>query len=103
MRIGHYNYKDLHWTATVGQSVRSYFTPLTLAQSHLSVARLDFDNKFENRATILLNRGRTRPGGLFRMGFCGGESPEPNPRDDLLRFPLQAQVGRYAQFGTTLP
>ena len=27
LRIGHYNYKDLHWTATVGERVRSIFTP----------------------------------------------------------------------------
>ena len=103
MRIGHYNYKDLHWTATVGQSVRSYFTPLTLAQSHLSVARLDFDNKFgKNRATILLNRGRTRPGGLFsEWASVGGESPEPNPVM-MCGFHYKHRFGRYAQFGTTL-
>ncbi len=103
LRIGHYNYKDLHWTATVGQSVRSYFTPLTLAQSHLSVARLDFDNKFgKDRATILLNRGRTRPGGLFsEWASVGGETEDANP---VLMYGLhyKHRFGRYAQFGTTL-
>ncbi len=103
LRIGHYNYKDLHWTATVGQSVRSYFTPLTLAQSHLSVARLDFDNKFgKDRATILLNRGRTRPGGLFsEWASVGGETEDANP---VLMYGLhyKHRFGRYAQFGTTV-
>ena len=103
LRIGHYNYKDLHWTATVGQRVRSHFTPLTLAQSHLSVARLDFDNKFgKDRATILLNRGRTRPGGLFsEWASVGGETPDPNPVL-MYGFHYKHRFGRYAQFGTTL-
>jgi hypothetical protein len=81
LRIGHYNYKDLHWTATVGNRVRSYFTPLTLAQSHLAVARLDFDNEFgKDRATLLLNRGRTRPGGLFsEWASVAGGTEENSP------------------------
>jgi hypothetical protein len=102
LRIGHYNYKDLHWTATVGNRVRSYFTPLTLAQSHLAVARLDFDNEFgKDRATLLLNRGRTRPGGLFsEWASVAGETEENSP---VLMYGLhyKHRFGRYAQFGTT--
>ena len=103
LRIGHYNYKDLHWTATVGERVRSIFTPLTLSQAHLSVARVDFDNKFgQDRATILFNRGRTRPGGLFsEWASVGGDTEDPNP---VLMYGMhyKHRFGRYAQFGTTL-
>ena len=102
LRIGHYNYHDFHWTATVGQRIRSYFTPLTLAQSHLSVARMDFDNKLgQDRATFLFNRGRTRPGGLFsEWASVGGETYEDSP---VLMYGLhwKHRFGRYAQFGTT--
>jgi len=31
MRIGHYSYGALHWTATAGTDVRTRFTPLTLS------------------------------------------------------------------------
>ena len=102
LRIGHYNYHDFHWTATVGQRVRSYFTPLTLSQSHLSVARLDFDNKLgQDRATLLFNRGRTRPGGMFaEWASVGGETFVASPVL-MYGFHWKHRFGRYAQFGTT--
>jgi hypothetical protein len=57
LHIGHYTYKDLHWTATAGPDVRTILTPLTFANSHMKVARLDVNYKDRDRASVFYTRG----------------------------------------------
>ena len=75
MRIGHYTHKSLNWTVTGGEDIRTYFTPLTLMQSHMSCARLDLDYGNRQQMTVLYSRGGN---GLFsKWGLLAGDSFEP--------------------------
>jgi hypothetical protein len=101
LKIGHYSYKNFNWTATAGNFVRSYFTPLTLTQSHLAVARMDMVRGDSDQATILFNRGRSRPSGLLsQWASVAGESSEESP---VLMYGLHwlHNIGGYANFSTT--
>lgn len=107
LRIGHYAYKNLHWTATVGAGqlgvVRTRFTPLTLVNNLMEVARLDLDYKnARERATLLYSRGgRAGTSVLFsNWGEEGGDSIQKSPVF-LYGLHWQHNVGDYATFGTT--
>ena len=78
LRIGHYSYKALHWSATVGTEVRTRFTSLTLSQLRLGQARLDFNyRQGQDQTTLLYNRGT--PGQpVFGLG---GKWPATRRRD----------------------
>lgn len=107
LRIGHYAYKNLYWSATVGsagaQAVRTRLTPLTLVNNLMEVARLDLDYKnARERATLLYSRGgRAGTNLLFSSwGEDGGDSVQESPVF-LYAGHWQHNVGDYATFGTT--
>ena len=100
LHLGHYSYKGLHWSATVGRDVRTYLTPLTLAQGHMRIARLDLDaGNGRDRATVFYSRGG-RDGMFSFWGIPQGETFNPAP---VLVYGLhwQHQVGDYASMGST--
>jgi hypothetical protein len=98
LRVGHYSYKALHWTVTAGTDVRTRFTPLTLSQGHLAVARTDLDYKGRDKATFLFNRGR--PVRFSEWGNSQGDTEENTP---VLMYALHGEhnVGNYARIGST--
>ena len=101
LHLGHYSYKGLHWSATVGRDVRTYLTPLTLAQGHMRVARLDLDaGNGKDRATVFYSRGGRD--GLFSFwGVPMGETFDLAPVL-LYGFHWQHQIGDYASVGSSL-
>lgn len=107
MRIGHYSYKDLHWTMTVGgtgaQKVRTSFTPLTLTQTQMSVARLDMDYLGRDRATILFSRGgRVGTNVLFsQWALASGDDSFDEVPVIVYGGHWQRDVGDYMTFGAS--
>ena len=107
MRIGHYSYKDLHWTMTVGgvgaQKVRTIFTPLTLTQTQMSVARLDLDYLGRDRATVLYSRGgRVGTNVLFsQWALASGDDSFDEAPVMVYGGHWQRDVGDYMTFGTS--
>jgi len=109
MRIGHYTYKNLHWTATVGgggeigNAIRTRFTPLTLVNNLLDAARLDLDYKnARERATLLYSRGGRAGSNILFSNWSenSGDSFQDSP---VLLYGghWQHNIGDYATFGTT--
>ena len=100
LRIGHYSYKALHWSATVGTEVRTRFTSLTLSQLRLGQARLDFNyRQGRDQTTLLYNRGRQS--NLFSgWGELAGDTEERSP---VLMYAgrWQHAFGNFARVGTT--
>ena len=107
--IGHYAYKDLHWTATVGNgvsasSVRTMFTPLTLANSRQNVVRMDLSYRDRDRATLYYTRGGQQGTALLFSEWAqaeGNDAWDPSP---VLQFGghWQHDLGEYATLGGTL-
>ncbi len=106
LRIGHYAYKNLHWTATVGASngqIRTRFTPLTLVNSRMEAVRLDLDYKnARDRGTVIYSRGgKTASAVLFsNWGDGSGDNVQKSP---VLLYAghWQHSVGDFASFGTS--
>lgn len=108
-RIGHYSYKDLHWTATVGNGVsgsyvRTIFTPLTLNRSLLNVVRLDLNYKERDRATMFYSRGGEQGTALLFSEWAFGAGDDTWENSPVLMFGShwQHKLGDYANFGGTL-
>ncbi|MEE2659866.1 MAG: hypothetical protein VX733_15265 [Candidatus Latescibacterota bacterium] len=100
--IGHYTYKNLHWTTTTGIDVRTLFTPLTLDLNNQSTARVDLDWRGVDQATLLFSRGGSRKRGLFSgWSSTAGDTFENSP---VLMYGghWKRNIGDYAHFGTTL-
>lgn len=107
LRIGHYTYHDLHWTATAGDRVRSKFTPLTLSQSHLATARLDIDYKGKERASLIYNRGREDLGLFSTWGARTGDDYEYGGDSQdapvlMYGFHWEHREGEFLKIGTSL-
>ena len=107
LRIGHYAYKNLHWTATVGAgsagAIRTRFTPLTLINSYMEAARLDLDYKnARDRATVIYSRGG-KAGTNINFSNWGTESGDSVQESPVFLYGehWQHNVGDYATFGTT--
>jgi hypothetical protein len=109
MRIGHYAYKNFHWTVTVGgggeigNAIRTRFTSLTLVNNLMDAARLDLDYKnARERATLLYSRGgRAGSNILFSNWSENSGDSEQNSPVLLYGGHWQHNVGDYATFGTT--
>jgi hypothetical protein len=108
-RIGHYSYKDLHWTATVGNGVsgsyvRTIFTPLTLNRSLLNVVRLDLNYKERDRATMFYSRGGEQGTALLFSGWAFGAGDDTWENSPVLMFGghWQHELGNYASLGGSL-
>ena len=97
-RIGHFAYKKWNWTSTVGDDVRTTFTPLTLIQSHLPTARIDIDRNSKDELTLIYTRGGT--GKFSTWGRNIGDTTDPFP---VIVYGLhwQHRFGDYAKVGTT--
>jgi len=106
LRIGHYAYKNLHWTATVGAGnglIRTRLTPLTLIASRMEAARLDVDYKnARDRGTLIYSRGGKAGSNLnfSNWGDGGGDSIQRSPVF-LYAGHWQHNLGDFATFGTT--
>ena len=110
--IGHYTYKDLHWTATIGNvasagggsQVRTIFTPLTLASSLLNTARMDLNYKERDRATLFYSRGGEQGSALLFSKWTAGAGDHTFFNSPVLLFGghWQHEIGRFANFGASL-
>ena len=99
--IGHYTYKDLHWTATVGNvasagggsQIRTIFTPLTLHSSQLNMVRMDLNYKERDRGTLFYSRGGEQGTALLfsEWAFGAGDDTWENSPVLLFRRPLAAR------------
>ena len=103
LRIGHYTYKNLHWTATVGNDVRTSFTPLTLGQSHMHVARMDINYMGKDRATVLYGRGGQIGSNVLFSNWVEASGDDSIQESPVLLYGAhwQHDVGNYATFGGT--
>lgn len=110
--IGHYAYKDLHWTATVGNvasagggsQVRTMFTPLTLASSQLNTIRMDLNYKERDRGTVFYSRGGEQGAALLFSGWAAGAGDDTFDNSPILLFGghWQHEIGRFASVGGSL-
>lgn len=107
--IGHYTYKSLHWTATVGNGVtgsyvRTIFTPLTLTNSLHNVARLDLNYRERDRATLFYARGGQQGATQLFSEWASGEGNDAWDGSPVLQYGghWQRSLGDYASFGATL-
>ena len=108
-RVGHYTYKGLHWTATVGNGVsgsyvRTIFTPLTFTSSLRNTLRLDLNYKEKDRGTLFYSRGGEQGAALLFSEWAFGAGDDTWENSPVLAFGghWQHNVGEYITFGTTL-
>ena len=107
--VGHYTYKDLHWTATAGNGVsashvRTIFTPLTLANSLQNTVRMDLNYKERDRGTLFYTRGGEQTTALLFSGWAFGAGDDTWQNSPVLLFGghWQHEVGRFASVGGSL-
>jgi len=108
-KVGHYSYKGLHWTTTIGNGVsasyvRTIFTPLTLANSMQNTLRMDLNYKDKDRGTLFYTRGGEQGTTLLLSGWAFGAGDDSWETSPVLSFGghWQHDVGDYATFGGTL-
>jgi len=104
--VGHYTYKNLNWTTTVGNGVsrsqvRTIFTPLTFANSQLNVIRMDLNYKDRDRGTLFYSRGGEQGVALLFSGWAKGSGGDSWDQSPVLQLGThwQHNLGDYATFG----
>ena len=107
--VGHYTYKDLHWTATVGNvasagggsQIRTIFTPLTLHSSQLNMVRMDLNYKERDRGTLFYSRGGEQGTALLFSEWAFGAGDDTWENSPVLLFGghWQHEIGRFASVG----
>ena len=109
LRIGHYTYGDLHWTATVGNGVsqsqvRTIFTPLTFNNSQLNTVRMDINYKEQDRATVFYARGGEQGSALLFSEWAKGAGDDTWEQSPVLQLGghWQHNIGDYATFGGSM-
>lgn len=104
--VGHYTYKNLNWTTTVGNGVsgsqvRTIFTPLTFANSQLNVIRMDLNYKDRDRGTLFYSRGGEQGVALLFSSWATGSGGDSWDQSPVLQLGShwQHDLGDYATFG----